>query len=168
MTRSSKPKETIPCRDGDVNVCLNRMIEIQKQALEEARKSKEAADKATRLREIFLANMSHEIRTPFSGFYGMISLLADTNLDEEQLDLVKTAKGSCEGLLQIIDDLLNFSKLQAGKVSLDLAPVVVEDIIVDVIEMLIAMAVQNRINVTYTVANDVPPVILGDANRLRQ
>ena len=54
------------------------MIETQKQALEESRKSKEAADKATRLREIFLANMSHEIRTPFAGFYGMISLLADT------------------------------------------------------------------------------------------
>ncbi|KAI7876513.1 hypothetical protein K492DRAFT_210311 [Lichtheimia hyalospora FSU 10163] len=145
-----------------------KMIETQEQALKDARRSKEAADKATRLREIFLANMSHEIRTPFSGFYGMISLLAETNLNEEQLDLVKTAKGSCEGLLQIIDDLLNFSKLQAGKVSLDLAPVVVEDMIVDVIEMLIAMAVQNRINVTYTVANDVPPVVLGDANRLRQ
>ena len=54
------------------------MIEMQKEALEEARKSKEAAVRATRLREIFLANMSHEIRTPFSGFYGMISLLADT------------------------------------------------------------------------------------------
>ena len=54
------------------------MIEMQKEALEEARKSKEAAVKATRLREIFLANMSHEIRTPFSGFYGMISLLSDT------------------------------------------------------------------------------------------
>ena len=63
-----------------VTMANMRMIEMQKQALEEARKSKEAADKATRLREIFLANMSHEIRTPFSGFYGMISLLAETKL----------------------------------------------------------------------------------------
>ena len=54
------------------------MIETQLRALEEARRSKEAADKATRLREIFLANMSHEIRTPFSGFYGMITLLSET------------------------------------------------------------------------------------------
>jgi signal transduction histidine kinase len=54
------------------------MIETQKLALEEARKSKEAALRATHLREIFLANMSHEIRTPFSGFYGMISLLSET------------------------------------------------------------------------------------------
>lgn len=147
---------------------IHRMIENQKRALEEARRSKEAADRATRLREIFLANMSHEIRTPFSGFYGMISLLADTDLTMDQMDLVLTAKQSCENLLGIIDDLLNFSKLQAGKVALDLAPTLVEDMIGDVIEMLIAMAAQKRINVTYTIAHDVPSVILADANRVKQ
>ncbi|KAI9021513.1 hypothetical protein CLU79DRAFT_703166 [Phycomyces nitens] len=145
-----------------------RMIENQKQALEDARKSKEAAVRATRLREIFLANMSHEIRTPFSGFYGMISLLSETKLDAEQSDLVRTAKESCEILLQIIDDLLNFSKLQAGKVSLDISPVVLEDIIVDVVEMLVAMAIQKEIYVSYQVDDDVPPVVMADGNRLRQ
>lgn len=60
------------------------MIETQKLALEEARKSKEAALRATHLREIFLANMSHEIRTPFSGFYGMISLLSETQYVSNQ------------------------------------------------------------------------------------
>ncbi|KAI8138424.1 hypothetical protein BJV82DRAFT_631487 [Fennellomyces sp. T-0311] len=151
-----------------VTMANMRMIEMQKQALEEARRSKEAADRATRLREIFLANMSHEIRTPFSGFYGMISLLAETKLDSEQYDLVKTAKESCEMLLRLIDDLLNFSKLQAGKVSLDLSPVVIEDAIADVTEMLIAMAIQKRINITYSIASDVPPVVMADGNRLRQ
>ncbi|KAI9279158.1 hypothetical protein BY458DRAFT_503330 [Sporodiniella umbellata] len=151
-----------------VTMANMRMIEMQKKALEEARKSKEAAVKATRLREIFLANMSHEIRTPFSGFYGMISLLADTELNSEQRDLVKTAKESCEILLQIIDDLLNFSKLQAGKMTLDLSPVVVEDVIADVVEMLIAMAIQKNINVVYVMAPDVPPVVIIDGNRLRQ
>lgn len=81
---------------------------------------------------------------------------------------MRTAKSSCEGLLQIIDDLLNFSKLQAGKVSLDLAPVHVEELIADITDMLIAIAIQKRINVTYKVANDVPAVIMADANRLRQ
>ncbi|KAI8138755.1 hypothetical protein BJV82DRAFT_673294 [Fennellomyces sp. T-0311] len=151
-----------------VTMANMRMIEMQKQALEEARKSKEAADRATRLREIFLANMSHEIRTPFSGFYGMISLLSETNLDPEQRDLVQTAKESCEMLLQLIDDLLNFSKLQAGKVSLDLSPVVLDDTIADVVEILIAMAIQKRINITYTIDPDVPSVVVTDANRLRQ
>ncbi|KAI7856678.1 hypothetical protein BDC45DRAFT_61060 [Circinella umbellata] len=151
-----------------VTMANMKMIEMQKEALEEARKSKEAAVRATRLREIFLANMSHEIRTPFSGFYGMISLLADTKLDAEQQDLVKTAKESCEMLLRIIDDLLNFSKLQAGKVSLDLSPVVVEELLADVVEMLIAMAIKKKINVAYIVANDVPSVVKADENRLRQ
>ncbi|KAI8138422.1 hypothetical protein BJV82DRAFT_717467 [Fennellomyces sp. T-0311] len=151
-----------------VTMANTRMIEMQKQALEEARASKAAADRATRLREIFLANMSHEIRTPFSGFYGMISLLSETSLDGEQRDLVKTAKESCEMLLQIIDDLLNFSKLQAGKVTLDLTPVVVEEMIADVIEILIAMAIQKQINVCYSVSDDVPSVVMADANRLRQ
>ncbi|OAD03327.1 Serine/threonine kinase hybrid, partial [Mucor lusitanicus CBS 277.49] len=151
-----------------VTMANMRMIEMQKKALEDARKSKEAAVRATRLREIFLANMSHEIRTPFSGFYGMISLLAETELDPEQRDLVKTAKESCEILLQIIDDLLNFSKLQAGKVTLDLAPIVVEDLIADVVEMLIAMAIQKSINIAYMVADNVPPVVMADGNRLRQ
>ncbi|KAG1473267.1 hypothetical protein G6F56_001051 [Rhizopus delemar] len=151
-----------------VTMANMRMIEMQKKALEDARRSKEAAVKATRLREIFLANMSHEIRTPFSGFYGMISLLADTELDSEQRDLVKTAKESCEILLQIIDDLLNFSKLQAGKMTLDLSPTVIEDVIADVVEMLIAMAIQKNINVVYLVAPDVPHIVMADGNRLRQ
>ncbi|KAG1522805.1 hypothetical protein G6F51_014575 [Rhizopus arrhizus] len=98
----------------------------------------------------------------------MISLLADTQLDPEQRDLVKTAKESCEMLLQIIDDLLNFSKLQAGKVTLDLSPIVVEDIIADVVEMLIAMAIQKNINIAYIVAPTVPSVVMADGNRLRQ
>lgn len=79
-----------------------KMIESQKAALEEARKSKEAALHAMRLKADFLANMSHELRTPFSGFYGMISLLSETALDAEQQDIVSTAKESCEMLLKII------------------------------------------------------------------
>lgn len=79
-----------------------RMIESQRQALEEARKSREEALKATKLKSNFLANMSHELRTPFSGFYGMIVLLSETQLDAEQREFVGIAKQSCEMLLQII------------------------------------------------------------------
>lgn len=99
----------------------------------------------------------------------MIYLFVSTfRLDPEQYDLVMVAKSSCENLLKIIDDLLNFSKLQAGKVSLDLSAVVVEDMIGDVIDILMATAFQKRINITYTLAKDVPSVVMGDANRLRQ
>lgn len=89
-------------------------------------------------------------------------------LDEQQYDMVMVAKESCEILLRLIDDLLNFSKLQAGKVTLELAPMVVEDVIADVIEMLTGMAMQKRLNLTHIIAHDVPSVIISDSNRLRQ
>ena len=71
-------------------------------------------------------------------------------------------------LLCLIDDLLNFSKLQAGKVSLDVSPVVVENVIADVVEMLVAMAIKKQINITYVLVPEVPPVVIADGNRLRQ
>ncbi|KAI8334588.1 hypothetical protein BC941DRAFT_431619 [Chlamydoabsidia padenii] len=145
-----------------------KMIENQKAALEEARKSKEAALRAMKLKADFLANTSHEIRTPFSGFYGMLSLLAETSLDGEQLDIVHTAKESCEMLLKIIDDLLNFSKLEAGKVSLDLGPLVLEEVIADTIEILSSLAARKGLELAYIIDQNVPKTIVGDSSRLRQ
>ncbi|ORX58155.1 hypothetical protein DM01DRAFT_1219791 [Hesseltinella vesiculosa] len=145
-----------------------KMIENQKTALEEARKSKEAALRAMKLKADFLANMSHELRTPFSGFYGMISLLSETSLDNEQREFVHTAKESCEMLLRIIDDLLNFSKLEAGKVSLDLGPLVVEEVIADTIEILSSLAARKGLELAYIVDADVPKTVIGDSSRVRQ
>ncbi|KAI9321578.1 hypothetical protein BX666DRAFT_1850739 [Dichotomocladium elegans] len=145
-----------------------KMIESQKAALEEARKSKEAALKAMKLKADFLANMSHELRTPFSGFYGMISLLSETELDAEQADIVHTAKESCEMLLKIIDDLLNFSKLEAGKVVPDLGPLNVEEMIADTFEILSSLAARKGLELAYIVDSKVPETVLGDSSRLRQ
>lgn len=145
-----------------------KMIESQKAALEEARKSKEAALHAMKLKADFLANMSHELRTPFSGFYGMISLLSETALDVEQQDIVNTAKESCEMLLKIIDDLLNFSKLEAGKVNLDLGPLVIEEVIADTIDILSSLAARKGLELVYIVDRDVPKTVVADSSRLRQ
>ncbi|KAG1527032.1 hypothetical protein G6F52_001904 [Rhizopus delemar] len=145
-----------------------KMIESQKAALEEARRSKEAALHAMKLKADFLANMSHELRTPFSGFYGMISLLSETVLDAEQQDIVLTAKESCETLLKIIDDLLNFSKLEAGKVTLDLGPLVVEEVIADTIEILSSLATRKGLELAYIVDPDVPTTVIADSSRVRQ
>jgi signal transduction histidine kinase len=89
-------------------------------------------------------------------------------LDAEQQDLVRTAKESCEMLLRIIDDLLNFSKLQASKVTLDVSRIVLEDVIADVVEILVAMAARKDLTVAYFVDDDVPPFVMADGNRLRQ
>lgn len=145
-----------------------QMIETQLKALEEARASREQALRATKMKSNFLANMSHELRTPFSGFYGMISLLSETSLDAEQREFVSIAKQSCEMLLHIIDDLLDFSKLEAHKVKLHYGLCYVEDIIADRLELLITLATNKNVELSYFIDKDVPPIIYADGNRIGQ
>jgi signal transduction histidine kinase len=145
-----------------------KMIERQQVALRDAKESREVAIKANRAKSNFLATISHELRTPFAGFYGMISLLSETDLDDEQLDIVETAKESCQMLLKIIDDLLDFSKLEAHKALLDIRSTSVPDVIADAIDVMASLAIQNNVNVTYTVDHDVPSTVLADSARLRQ
>lgn len=145
-----------------------KMIERQQIALKDAKESREAAIKANKAKSNFLATISHELRTPFAGFYGMISLLSETDLDDEQMDIVETAKESCQMLLKIIDDLLDFSKLEAHKTLLDIGSTCVPDVIADAIDVMTSLAIQNNVNVTYTVDQQVPSSVLADSARLRQ
>ncbi|CAO3682903.1 unnamed protein product [Rhizopus stolonifer] len=145
-----------------------QMIESQLKALEEARESREQALRATKMKSNFLANMSHELRTPFSGFYGMISLLSETRLDAEQREFVSIAKQSCEMLLHIIDDLLDFSKLEAHKVKLHYGLCYIEDIIADRLELLITLATNKNVELSYFIDDNVPPIIYADGNRIGQ
>lgn len=144
------------------------MIESQLKALEEARASREQALHATKMKSNFLANMSHELRTPFSGFYGMISLLSETRLDTEQREFVSIAKQSCEMLLHIIDDLLDFSKLEAHKVKLHYGLFYIEDLVADRMELLITLATNKNVELSYFIDENVPSLVYGDGNRIGQ
>ncbi|KAJ8091389.1 Chk1 protein kinase [Marasmius tenuissimus] len=103
-----------------------KMIAVQRDALEAARKSREDALKATKIKSNFLASMSHELRTPFSSFYGLLDLLSGTELNPGQNEIVQTAKQSCELLLKIIDSILDYSKLEASAVKLEPSGFLVE------------------------------------------
>ncbi|KAG7090785.1 hypothetical protein E1B28_009870 [Marasmius oreades] len=144
-----------------------KMIAVQRDALEAARKSREDALKATKIKSNFLASMSHELRTPFSSFYGLLDLLSGTELNPGQSEIVQTAKQSCELLLKIIDSILDYSKLEASAVKLEFSGFLVENIIADCMELLLPMAAK-KLDLSFNIEPDVPAWVYADYPRIRQ
>ncbi|KAF9585105.1 histidine kinase osmosensor, partial [Lunasporangiospora selenospora] len=125
--------------------------------------------RAVQLKSNFLANMSHELRTPFSGILGMLSLLRDSSgLSHEQFEFVDMAKASCEMLIRIVDDLLNFSKLEADKVTLEHIPMCFEEILGDVCDLLVPLASKKGLELIILVDEALPLLLIGDPDRTKQ
>ena len=119
-------------------------ISTRKQAENELRRARDTAEAATRAKSTFLASMSHEIRTPMNGVVGMIDLLGESELDDDQRSMVTTVKNSAFSLLRIINDILDFSKIEADKLKMEEIPVSVLDAVEEVAETPSSRRAQER------------------------
>jgi PAS domain S-box-containing protein len=155
--------------DGEpIFAALARDITELKRNQEELVKAKEEAERSLKVKERFLANMSHEIRTPMNGVIGMLDLINGTDLNTEQKDYVQTMRRSSETLLTILNDILDLSKIEAGKMQLNEAPVALEEIF-EKLTALFSQVARNKNNTLKCYFGEgVPQYIIADQTRLLQ
>ena len=127
-----------------------------------------AAEKATMEKSLFLAFMSHEIRTPMSGLLGMIEVLLEGGLDEQQRDYLKVMDRSCKSLLSILNDILDLSKVEAGKLELDVIPFDTENVLKGTVALLEKSAGEKGLKLILDIPYSLPSPLMGDPIRLSQ
>lgn len=139
-----------------------------RQARDEARAASDEARAASRAKSDFVATMSHEIRTPMNGVIGMTSLLEDTRLSAEQLHYVRTIRQSGDALVLLIDDILDFSKLEAGHLEIERREFSPLALVENVLDLMEPTASRKKLRMELDIQGDPPPLIHGDPTRLRQ
>ena len=144
---------------------LEELVAERTAQLEEARRQAEAANRA---KSAFLANMSHEIRTPMNGVLGMLEVLGQSRLTEQQAEMVRTARESGRTLLGIIDDILDFSKIEAGRLQVEAQPIVLADVVEGLCDSLAPSAERQDVDLSVFVDPALPARVLADPLRLRQ
>ncbi|MNO65857.1 Signal transduction histidine-protein kinase BarA [compost metagenome] len=150
------------------SMLLQQKTQELERIYEELMRAREAAEIAVRAKTEFLAMMSHEIRTPMNGVIGMIDVLMETELKEEQKEYAEIIRGSADTLSTVINDILDFTNMESGIMVLEESPFDLRAAIEEVIEMYVIDARSKNLELMCVIQEDVPAILYGDMGRLRQ
>ena len=168
FTLELAPRLTVAPGEAPSIQAIGRDVSDRNRIARELQSAKDAAEAASRAKSEFVANMSHEVRTPMNGIIGMTELLLESELPDEQRQYLTMVKSSADALLRVINDVLDFSKMEAGKLELDPVPFNVADMIADALQPLAVPAHQKGLELSYRIGSEVPDAVVGDPERLRQ
>ncbi|WP_089717817.1 GAF domain-containing protein [Candidatus Entotheonella palauensis] len=146
----------------------HQLFEALQQRAAELTKAKEAAEAANQAKSTFLSQMTHELRTPMNGVLGMAMLLSDTELNDDQQEMLNTIRSSGDTLLTIINDILDFSKIEANELDLELVSFDIENCIQQVFELVRVTAAAKGLSLNYRLADGIPQGLRQDVTRVRQ
>jgi PAS domain S-box-containing protein len=163
--------ELVPRREADGSVVWSGFwvdASIERARSEELARARDMAEAAARAKDDFFAMMSHEIRTPMNGVLGLVEVLERTPLNADQGEMLSMIHESAGALLQILDDLLDYSKIEAGRLTLEAEPIDIRELVDNAVGLLAGRAHEKGLKVRVNIASDVAATLRGDSVRLRQ
>ena len=169
--RQTKTDDELSTLESGINYTVHQLEERQNKdrlLTADLKNAKEAAERANRSKSEFLANMSHEIRTPMNGVLGMAQIMDGLNPTEEQRDCLETIKGSAQSLMDIINDILDLSRIEMGNLELKDEPVCVQKLLEELHRFFTPAIAKKGLEFRAKCADDVPPVVRSDEGCLRQ